>query len=301
MKGIIVTGATGFIGRNLIRKLLELDFFVYAIIRPGSSNRDKLAVAKNMRIIELDLAEIKKLPDSIDSSCSIFCHLAWDGIRGNDRDNLLLQHNNYLNSLETIKVAKKLGCEIYITAGSQAEYGVCDTRIDENTACSPVTEYGKQKYEFFKDGTVLARGLGMSFKEARFFSLYGSGDYENTMVCSVLNKMMNNDSVDLTEGTHNWNFLNIDDAVNGIVKLVTSKCLDGPYNFSGDETKKLRGFIEIMQKVTKSKSIINFGTISYSESSIVGIDPDNSKLKRETGWSPDIDFATGIKDMINKF
>lgn len=301
MKRIIVTGATGFIGRNLIRKLLELDFFVYAIIRPGSSNRDRLAVAKNMKIIELDLAEIEKLSDFIDRSCNIFCHLAWEGIRGNDRNNQPLQHDNYLNSLKTVKVAKELGCDIYVTAGSQAEYGACDTKIDENTICNPVTEYGKQKYEFFKDGTVLARELGMSFKEARFFSLYGSGDYENTMICSVLSKMINNDSIDLTEGTHNWNFLNIDDAVNGIVKLVTVKCLDGPYNFSGDETKKLRGFIETMQKVTKSKSIINFGAVSYPKSGAIETNPDNSKLKRETGWSPRIDFATGIKDMINKY
>lgn len=301
MKKIIVTGATGFVGRNLIKKLLGLDFYIYAIIRPNSLNKSRLNDAKNMTIIELDLNEIDKLPDYIDIDCDVFYHLAWDGVRGEDRDNQTLQYNNYLNSLKTVEVAKRLNCTKYITTGSQAEYGLRDAKIDENTECKPLTEYGKRKYQFFKEATLLLSDYDISFKEARIFSLYGPGDHESTMVNSVLSKMVKNDSIDLTAGLHSWNFLHIDDAVDGIIKLIEVNCPNGPYNFSGDETKRLREFIEIMQKATKSKSAINYGAVPYPKSGMVGIDPDNRKLKKETSWSPKIDFEHGIKAMVDSY
>lgn len=301
MKKIIVTGATGFVGRNLIKKLLGLDYHIYAIIRPNSLNKSRLNDATNMTIIELDLNEIDKLPDYIDIGCDVFCHLAWDGVRGEDRNNQALQYGNYINSLKTVEVAKRLKCKKYITTGSQAEYGVCDTKIDENTECNPFTEYGKRKYQFFKEATLLLDDDSISFKEVRVFSLYGPGDHESTMIYSVLNKMMKNDSIDLTEGLHSWNFLHIDDAVDGIIKLIEVDCPNGPYNFSGDETQSLREFIEIMQKVTKSKSTINYGVVPYPKSGMVGINPDNRKLKNETNWSSKIDFEHGIKAMVDNF
>lgn len=299
MKRVIVTGATGFVGRNLIKKLLSLDYYVYAITRPNSLNKSKLNDAENMKVIELDLNEIDKLLDYINTDCDIFCHLAWDGTRGGDRDNRVLQHSNYLNSLKTVEVAKKLNCKRYLTSGSQAEYGICNTKINEDTECKPLTEYGKRKYQFFNKASLLLDSYGISFKEARIFSLYGAGDNEATMICSVLNKMINNISIDLSPCSHSWNYLYIDDAIGGIVKLIESDCPNGSYNFGGDETMKLRNFVEIMQKVTKSKSSINYGAIPYPKLSVIAIDPDNSKLKKETSWSPKIDFEHGIKNMVD--
>jgi len=300
MKKVVVTGATGFIGRNLVRKLVDLGFYVYAVIRPNSKNKDKLDVAKNLEIIELDMFDIDRLSALIVNECDIFCHLAWEGVRGADRDGHELQVGNYLNSLKTVQAAKDLGCHVYMTTGSQAEYGVYDKEIDEMVECNPTTEYGRQKYRFFQDGMGLAEKLGVSFKEARIFSLYGPGDYENTMVCSVLGSMLDNNEIDLTAGTHDWNFLYIDDAVDGMVKLITDKCSDGAYNFSGDETRILRDFVEIMYREAKSKSILNFGSIPYLGSGPIGMKPDNSKLKRETSWAPKVDFAKGINKMITK-
>ena len=299
MKRVIVTGATGFVGRNLIKKLLDLDFYIYAIIRPKSSNRSKLDDTKNMTIIELDLNEIDRLPDYIGTDCDAFYHLAWEGIRGEDRDNYTLQYNNYVNSLKTVEVAKRLKCKEFVTTGSQAEYGACDTKINEDTECSPTTEYGKRKYQFFKEATSLLSDDDTSFKEARIFSLYGPGDHGSVMINSVLDKMIKNDSIDLTEGVHSWNFLHIDDAVDGLIELIKTSCPNGPYNLSGDETWELKQFIEIMRKVTKSKSIINYGAILYPKSGMIGINPDNKKLKDKTGWSPKIDFKHGIKDMAD--
>jgi nucleoside-diphosphate-sugar epimerase len=301
MKKVVITGATSFIGRHLIKRLLQSDYYIYAIVRPNSKNLSKLETNKNLEIIALDLENSDLISSRIETKCNGFFHLAWDGTRGSARDDYNLQKKNYFDSMKTINSANELGCSIYIDAGSQAEYGLYNEVITENTPCLPVTEYGKWKYKFFQDASKLCKKDGIAFKEPRFFSLYGPDDYEDTMVISMIKKMIKNEDCDLTAGIQKWNFLHIDDAVEGVVKLCEEKCSDGPYNFGSDDSRKLRDFVEVMSTIVASTSKLNFGKISYPTTGMVSIQPDNSKLKNETGWSPAVKFEDGINDIFKQF
>jgi nucleoside-diphosphate-sugar epimerase len=301
MKKVVITGATSFIGCHLISKLSQLGYYIYAIVRPDSGNLSKLEDYNNLEIIELDLDNSDFISTKIKKKCDFFFHLAWDGTRGSARDNHDLQYKNYVNSVKTVEEANKLGCSVYIDAGSQAEYGLYNEVITEDTPCLPVTEYGKSKYNFFKDASILCKKYNIAFKEPRFFSLYGPDDYEETMIISMVKKMINNEDCNATEGIQNWNFLHIDDAVEGMVKLCNTKCADGPYNFGSNDTRQLREFVESIYEITNSSSKLNFGVIPYPATGMVSIQPDNSKLKEETGWVPKISFEDGIKEIVNRF
>jgi nucleoside-diphosphate-sugar epimerase len=301
MKKVVVTGATSFIGRHLIKRLLQSNYYIYAIVRPNSKNLSKIEANKNLEIIELDLENSDLISSKVGTKCDIFFHLAWDGTRGSTRDDYNLQRKNYTDSMKTINSANELGCSIYIDAGSQAEYGLYNEVITENTPCLPVTEYGKWKYKFFRDASALCEKNGIAFKEPRFFSLYGPDDYEDTMVISMIKKMIKSEDCDLTAGIQKWNFLHIDDAVEGIVRLCEKKCSNGPYNFGSNDTRQLREFVEAIYKIIDSTSKLNFGKISYPATGMVSIQPDNSKLKNETGWSSTIKFEDGINDIFKQF
>lgn len=294
---VVVTGATSFIGIKLIDQLLQNKFNVYAVIRRNSSNRSKLDRYSDINIIELDMPEVDSLPTKI-SNCDIFFHLAWDGTRGFTRDDHQLQHNNYINSIKALKVAAKLGCKIFIDAGSQAEYGINTGLISEDTLCDPKTEYGKAKLNFFNDALKFCKSHKIHFKEPRFFSLYGKDDFDGTLIISIINKMLANEKIELTECIQMWNYLYLDDAVDGLIKLATVDCSDGPYNFGSDNTRQLKDFIDDIYKITKSKSELNFGSIPYHPSGMVSIQPDIKKLKFETGWSPNTSFKDGILGII---
>lgn len=301
MKKVVVTGATSFIGRHLIKKLLQSDYYIYAIVRPNSKNLSKIEANKNIEIVEIDLKNSDLIASKIGSKCDVFFHLAWDGTRGSTRDDHDLQYNNYVDSIKTVNAANELGCSVYIDAGSQAEYGLYNEVITEDTPCLPVTEYGKWKYKFFQEASVLCKEKGMAFKEPRFFSLYGPDDYEDTMVISMIKKMIKNEDCDLTAGIQKWNFLHIDDAVEGMVRLSEVACSDGAYNFGSDDTRTLREFVETMYNIVSSNSKLNFGKIPYPTTGMVSIQPDNSKLKNQTGWSPNVKFEDGINDIFKHF
>ena len=144
MKRVIITGATGMIGRTLINYLSEKDIEILAIIRKKSRRKNNLPNNKNLKIIECDLNELCNL-DIEERNYDTFYHFAWDGTFGEDRNNLYKQDLNIKYTLDAVELAKKMGCKTFIGAGSQAEYGRVDGLISNNTPTNPENGYGIAK------------------------------------------------------------------------------------------------------------------------------------------------------------
>jgi nucleoside-diphosphate-sugar epimerase len=299
LKKVLITGATSFIGRNLIKNLLEKqEYTVIALVRKASNSIELLPKNSKLRIIFLDMEDYQKLASVLSEPIDILIHLAWGGTRGSDRVNAQLQQDSYLYSMYLLNQAILLGCRTFIGAGSQAEYGITDQWINEEFICNPVTEYGKQKLNFYNDALKICRSLGLSYKEPRFFSLYGSDDSKETMILSVLINMLSNKECGLTECKQTWNFLNIQDAVDGIIKLLDVSIPDGAYNFGSDDTRPLKDFILEMKYIAQSTSELRFGIIPHNDTGSFGIHPKIDKLKAIAKWKPQIDFSQGIIDII---
>ena len=299
IKTVFITGATSFIGTNLIEGLYNKNYNIVAIVRKNSTKLNLLSKYKKIEIVELDMEEIEKLPDLVKTNCDIFYHLAWNGTRGASRDDKNMQKENYYNSINALKVAKKLCCKTFISAGSQAEYGIHNEIVTEETLEKPVTEYGKYKLEFCNYAKSFCKDNDIIFIEPRFFSLYGLGDDERTLIISSIDKMLKGEELNLTECLQTWNYLNIKDAVDALLELQNTN-VPGVYNFGSNDTRTLKDFISEIYSITKSKSIINFGVVPYPESGMVNVNPCISKLKKAINWEPKIKFSDGIEEIIEK-
>lgn len=297
MKCILITGATSFIGLNLLNYLLN-DYKIIAVVRPNSQKLENLPVNVNLSVAELNLEEYDKLPLIITENIYGFIHLAWNGTRGADRENIEMQKLNYKFSISALHSAVKLNANIFMSAGSQAEYGLQNNIITEDTVPKPVTAYGKSKLKFYKYSMEFCKNNNIKFVEPRFFSLYGAGDYKGTLIMSMLAKMVKNEPCNLTDCTQKWNFLNIKDAVAGMKLLLECEQVkSGAYNFASKDTRELKSFLFEMKNITNSKSKLNFGAISHNDSGKYGINPDITKLLN-TGWQPKISFEDGIMEII---
>jgi nucleoside-diphosphate-sugar epimerase len=101
----------------------------------------------------------------------------------------------------------------------------------------------------------------------------------------------------LTQCIQKWDFLYIDDAVQGILRLMENDCVDGAYNFGSGKSEDLKVYIEEMHKITNSKSVLNYGAITYPPTGMVSILPIVEKFTR-TGWHPKTSFSEGISHII---
>jgi nucleoside-diphosphate-sugar epimerase len=299
MKKAIVTGATSFIGAHLIKKLVEEGWKVYAVVRKKNTKEKLLPDSKQIVIIRLNMEEYGRLEEKIKEPCDVYVSLAWDGTRGKERLDAKKQEENYKYSMEALKAVKNIGCKLVISAGSQAEYGLMQNKINEDAVCRPNTEYGIWKLNYYKDGMDYAKQHDMAFKEPRFFSLYGEDDDERTMILSILTNMIKNMPCKMTQCVQLWDFLYIDDAIDGIIRLINIPCEDGVYNFGSGDIRPLKEFVMEMYQIADSKSQLLFGAISYPDTGMVNVCPDISKLQTQTGWKAATSFADGIQKIIN--
>ena len=290
----IVTGATGFIGRWLIKGIKESGHECTAIVRSGQKEKCKADLLfAGVDIIELEMADYYKigriLPDM-----DFLVNLAWDGSRGIDRMDADLQRKNYIFTMSAIQSMKNTDCKCIITAGSQAEYGNVRGKITERTNPVPNTEYGKYKLKLFEDASDFCESSHIKLIEPRYFSIYGPGDDERTMIVTILKKMLRNQDCDLTKSIQMWDFLYIEDAVEALIMLLSSNSNGGIYNFASGDCRHLTDFVEEMYSISRSSSKLNYGAITYPNTGMVSMEPDISKLVEATGWTAKTKFIDGI-------
>lgn len=294
VKKIVITAADCFIGRSLCRSLLARGHAVWGVVR-GEGERF-LAGARPQRLVRMEMKDYGFLDREIGEGCDIGVLLAWDGSRGRARQERARQAEDYRRSMDCVESLLRLGCRVIVTAGSQAEYGPqsLDRKVRETDECRPNTEYGIWKLKFYRDAAARCRQAGARLIEPRFFSLYGPGDYEGTLVISTLRHMLKGQSCELTECVQSWDFLYIEDAVRALTQLLLSREAQGIYNFGSGQSRRLREYVEIMHRMTGSTSPLLYGTVPYPETGMVHTNPSVERLCGELGWQPEISFEEGI-------
>ena len=287
---IAIAGANSFIGKRLLRILSEDE--VTAIVREGSS-----FTYPGVKIVHCNMDNYSKLGDLCGTG-DVFIDLTWRGSRGADRQDKDLQELNYLSTIEAMKSMSNVGYKTLVSAGSQAEYGLCEGTITEDTPLLPNTEYGKYKVRIFNEVSEIAYSTGSRFIEPRYFSLYGPGDYERTLIMSTLKALLNNERIELNRCTQLWDYLYVDDAVEGLMHLCKENVPGGVYNFASGKHRMLCDYIVEMKETVGSNSEILFGAVEYN-GLYIDLRPDVSKLK-STGWIPKTSFENGIKEIVRE-
>lgn len=325
MSNIVVTGATSFLGAAIVKKLLSEHHEVFAVVRPGSKNRDALRAVEEefktgakdqtapLHIIEAELGNLNRILEYIIVPCEIFIHLGWDGAGSENRTKQELQRKNIPDTLKVLEGARQLGCKRFLFSGSQAEYGVCQSLMSEDMTCHPVSEYGKAKVEAGIQGAERcqkwrAEGISdMEFIHARIFSIYGTGDHPWSLVNTCLDTFLDGGHMELGACTQQWNFLYVDDLVDGVLSLVFCEHLEesggagcGIYNIAGDvdATMPLRNYVETMYELCGRRGDFTYGVLPANAEGPANLIPDVRKLKRVTGWRPKVSFEEGIRRMI---
>jgi nucleoside-diphosphate-sugar epimerase len=303
---VVVTGATSFLGRALVDRLLLEKNQVFAVVRPGSKNMGNLAIQREGLIrIERNLEELHELSQVIHEPCQAFYHFGWDGSGSENRMKREVQQKNVEDSLKALEGARRLGCKRFLFSGSQAEYGIRREAMTEETECKPVSEYGRAKLEFSEKAKSLTenwRKTGVSEMEyihTRIFSVYGPGDHPWSLVESCLRAFGRGEYISLGECTQIWNFLYLDDCIRALILLMEQEkeSVSGIYNVAGPEgeNRPLREYIRTMYEVLGFHGSYSCGRRAPNAEGPANLIPDIKKLEKATGWQPLVSFQEGIR------
>lgn len=305
---IVATGATSFVGSGAVKALLERGHKVYAVLRKGSSKADRLlingAMPENLVILEEDLGSLERLAEQIPEPCDVFLHMGWKGAGSDSRSAAAIQEENAKDSLNAVQAAKALGCRRFVFTGSQAEYGVHDALMNEETGCRPTSPYGEAKLKVRIEAEALCRKLSMDYGHARIFSTYGIGDHPWSLLSTCVNTFLSGGVMEMGACTQDWNFMYIDDAGRAVAmlceyqkSLMEQGCV---YNLGGpmDETGPLKHFVETVYEMCGRKGSCVYGVRKPNAEGVVNLIPDLTKMKRVIGWGPRVRFRDGMARVI---
>ena len=296
----VITGATSFLGVEVAKALIRQGHQVTAICRPGSHGLTSLP--EGVEVVFAQMDEYGALDTKI-AHADVFVHLAWAGTGHDGRDVTQVQRVNIDYSLNAMRAAAKMGCRLFVMAGSQAEYGSTTKPQNEEMDCEPFSEYGKAKWQMWEKGRRLAEESGMRYLHLRIFSLIGETDHPWTLVMSAVDKMLRNEPMVLSDCTQNWNFLYVKDAARQISALCQHAVEKADYKseiyqISSDDTRPLKEFVERMKELTGSESELHYGAVVPAH--VVSLQPDMRKTKAVVGTLAEYDFDSVIKRIIDK-
>ena len=299
----IVTGATGFIGLALCRELLQNGYEVVAVIRPDSVKKDKLLSLEkesglsgtSLQILEMPLDKINILHACYHIRADFFFHLAWNGSSGAAREEFDIQQSNIEFTACAIRTAKDCGCQKFIGAGSQAEYGVVDgTAFEDKTVPSPFMMYGAAKLAVCQMGAVLARQLDIGFVWPRIYSVYGVGENQGTLVNYLIDTLEKGEVPALSPCGNMWNFLYITDCVRALHMLAEDENAQGICHVASKDTRLLKEYVMEMRDMIAPDTELGFGVKQADPKRTFWLQPDLEKLDK-TGFEAEVSFAEGIR------
>ena len=290
MKKCIVTGAAGFTGCNLVERLLAAGYFVYCVVRENSAHNKRLENLANVQLVYADLAEYKNLHQQIQEPCEMFFHLAW---QGGSRYDFAAQYQNVEDTLGALEAAKKIGCKRFICTGSQAEYGPHQDLITEETCPHPIDAYGSAKLAACILTRQRAMDLGIEWIWGRIFSLYGKYEAETRMLPALVKSLRENKDFQMaTDGRQNWDYLYVSDGAEALIALLEKGKNGEIYNIAHGNYRMMREFVGLVEKF-----VGNTACVVYDETniSLYSLQPSSEKLKRDTGWLPQVEFCSGLE------
>ena len=295
----IVTGGAGFIGSNLVDRLINEGHKVIVLDNFISGNKKNLShhSKKNLEIIKIDISNNKNLDKYFKGASYVF-HLA--GLAEiipsiNEPKKYFI--NNTLGTLNVLEAAKKVKIKKFIYAASSSCYGFPKkVPIKENNKIDIKHPYAFTK--FLGEETVIkyANFFGMPNISCRFFNVYGprlntKGQYGAVFAKFLTQKQSKKPLTIVGNGNQTRDFIYVEDLIDALIKLMRSNLKNKIYNLgSGEETS-----INQIARIIGGKKIFIPKTLNEPNRSCANI----SKIKKDINWNPKISINEGVKKLFS--
>lgn len=299
IKNAIVNGSLGTIGIALVKRLVEQGVKnVYAVVFPGDPRIER--IPKEAIVVPCDMREIHNLTEMIPDADAFF-HLAWAGAIGDGRNDMLLQTQNIKCAIDAAYTARKLGCQVYVGVGSQAEYGRIEGKVRADAPCFPLNGYGMAKLCTGQMTRVVCSQLGMRHEWARVLSVFGANDGPLAVISVLLDHLTKGEKPSLTPGEQLWDYIYADDAADALIAMAGSGKDGKVYPVGSGKARPLKEYFEILRDAIDPKLSLGLGDLPYPPNQVMHLEADISELTADTGFEPKYSFEEAAKIVVAEY
>jgi nucleoside-diphosphate-sugar epimerase len=262
---ILVTGATGFIGRHVVNALLNMDGLQITVTGSNLSKLRDCYSGSDVKIIPydihdggtaLDLYEYFGAPDKL-------IHLAWRGLPNYDNTFHIVE--NLVADIRFIQTLIDAGLKDITIAGTCFEYGMQEGELSEELENAPANFYALAKDSLRKSLEIYQKQKSFDLKWVRLFYLYGSGQHPNSLIAQLNTAIQKGESsFNMSGGMQIRDYMKVEDSAYNIAAIALQNQVVGVINNCSGTPLRLVDFVSGYLAGEKSEIELNLGYYSYS-------------------------------------
>ena len=303
MKKVLVTGVDGFVAGYLSDYLFKSGYDVYGTTISETYKNDKI------KIFKMNLLDAENVSDVIKNiSPNMIFHLAGQSAVGLSWQKPVLtidvNVNGTLNLLEAVRI-NNINSRILII-GSSDQYGTIkpeDCPIKETQLQNPQSPYGISKKTQEEIGKLYVKAYKMNIIFVRAFNHIGARQGKNFVVpdfASKIVKIEKGENPVLKVGNLDTlrDFTDVRDIVRGYLMLLESGKIGESYNIGSGNVIKVKDILKKLINLSSKKIKIEIDKEKFRPVDVPIVQCDNSKIKKDTGWSPEISIDETLKEVL---
>lgn len=296
---VLVTGAGGFLGSALVRRLADLGARVAALHRPGSDlSRLDGVRARRVPIDLLDGAALRRWTQAHPPK-AVF-HLAAYGVDPRNHDAAQAYRTNVLGFVSLIDALDGLGVEALVNTGTCSEYrGGLARPLTESDPIEPRGVYAETKTASVRLGLMLARKQGWPIVTLRLFTFYGPQERPDRLIPHVMRAILRGEEIRMTGGKQERDFIHVDDVVDAYLRAGRTPVAAGEvFNIGSGRATTVRAAVERIRELAGSSAVLKLGAVPYRDNEMWHLCADIRRAKARLGWAPRIPFEKGLRQTL---
>lgn len=304
MKRVAITGATGFVGANLARRLLQVGHELHLLVRPDHALWRIEDIRGDINLHDADLgdratveATIRRIkPDWV-------FHLAAHGAYSWQTELAEMVRTNVIGSMNLIEAAARVGVEVLVNTGSSSEYGYKDHAPSERELIEPNSYYALTKSSATMFCQFTARKCGIRMPTLRLYSVYGPYEEPRRLVPALIVKGLESRLPPLASPDTARDYVYVADVLDAYLLAATVDNADPGEVFnvgSGIQTT-LRDIVDISRRLLRLSDAPEWGTLPDRAWDTTIWRADSTRIRSQLGWEPRHDLRAGLAETIDWF
>jgi nucleoside-diphosphate-sugar epimerase len=303
-KRVIVTGASGFVGAHLARRLLRDGHDVHLLVRENYTHWRIESIQSEMHLHGVDLGNIETLTHVVRRIQPDWVfHLAAYGSYCSQTDLCKMVQTNVVGTVNLVESCRKVGFEAFINTGSSSEYGFKDHAPSEKEWLEPNSPYAVTK----ASATLFCR-YASQFKNVplvtlRLYSVYGPYEEPTRLIPTLILRGLRGELPPLVNPNVAHDFIYIDDVIEAFILAasVSGQEHGAIYNVGTGVQTSMGEVVRTAQQVLKFDVEPNWGSMPNRQWDIPVWVADNNKIREALGWFPKYNFEQGFRLTLNWF
>jgi UDP-glucose 4-epimerase len=304
MKRVVLTGATGFVGANLTRRLLREGHEVHLLLRANHNDWRIQTIINDLNIHIVNLNDVEGLTYTLSSIHPdwIF-HLAAYGAYSSQKNLQQMAATNLLATANLVDVCCNLGFEAFINTGSSSEYGYKDHAPSENEWIEPNSSYAVTKAAATHYCRFIAQSRQVNLATVRLYSVFGPYEEPTRLIPSLIVEGLEGKLPLLVNPDIARDYVFVDDISEAYLRLASSPSgvSTKVYNLGSGKQVSLREVVEITAQELHLSVNPVWGSMPDRQwdTSIWVANIEN--VRRDIRWQPEYSFTQGFQQTVNWF